>query len=238
MSITHKFSALITKIQLNHNIRTNHPNTKYKLVTNRSFQLLGRHSQGKTSQHGFGNLNRGETRKFARDQEQLKEIRKYSSKGAIKERRQQDKDWKYSIQRVKEVEKQFYSKIGFYKRPVLTRLASYSQHCSDTILLHLVLRRIPSTNYMCAQDIHTTHIATNMENIKNNALLYIEHNYNRIYNYYRSIEKLFLIFSLGLYTPQGRLTGGVLAQYSWKISCNSSFESTIWYPSMIFVDCM
>ena len=44
-------------------------------------------------------LNRGETRKFARDQEQqLNEIRKYSSKEAIKERRQQDKDWKYSIQ--------------------------------------------------------------------------------------------------------------------------------------------
>ena len=27
---------------------------------------------------------------------------------------------------------------------------------------------------MCAQDVHTTHIATNMENIKDNTLLYIE----------------------------------------------------------------
>ena len=42
---------------------------------------------------------------------------------------------------------------------------------------------------MCVQDVHTTHIATNMENIKKNALLYIEHNYNRTYNYYRSIAE-------------------------------------------------
>ena len=39
---------------------------------------------------------------------------------------------------------------------------------------HPVFERIPSANYMCAQDVHTTYIATNMENIKNNALLYIE----------------------------------------------------------------
>ena len=52
-------------------------------------------------------------------------------------------------------------------------------------LSHLVFRRIPSTNYMCAQDVHTTYIATNMENIKNNALLYIEHNYNKTYIYYK-----------------------------------------------------
>ena len=34
---------------------------------------------------------------------------------------------------------------------------------------HPVFQRIPSANYICAQDVHTTHIATNMENIKNNA---------------------------------------------------------------------
>jgi hypothetical protein len=51
--------------------------------------------------------------------------------------------------------------------------ASYSQHCFDTNLSHPVFQRRPSANYMCAQDVHTTHIATNMENIKNNALLYI-----------------------------------------------------------------
>ena len=50
---------------------------------------------------------------------------------------------------------------------------------------------------MCAQDVHTTHIATNMENIKNNALLYIEHNYNRTYNYYRSIAKTILNLLFG-----------------------------------------
>ena len=59
-------------------------------------------------------------------------------------------------------------------------------------LSHLVFLRIPSANYMCAQDVHTTYIATNMENIKNNALLYIEHNYNRTYNYYRSIAQTIL----------------------------------------------
>ena len=51
--------------------------------------------------------------------------------------------------------------------------ASYSQHYFDTNLSHPVFKRILSANYMCAQDVHTTHIATNMENIKNNALLYI-----------------------------------------------------------------
>ena len=50
---------------------------------------------------------------------------------------------------------------------------------------------------MCAQDVHTTHIVTNMENIKNNALLYIEHNYNRTYNYYRSIEETILNLLFG-----------------------------------------
>jgi len=42
------------------------------------------------------------------------------------------------------------------------------------VLSHPVFQRIPSANYMCPQDVHTTHIATNMENIKNNVLLYIE----------------------------------------------------------------
>jgi len=51
--------------------------------------------------------------------------------------------------------------------------ASYGKHCFDTNLSHLVFQRRPSANYLCAQDVHTTHIATNMENIKNNALLFI-----------------------------------------------------------------
>ena len=54
-----------------------------------------------------------------------------------------------------------------------------------------------TANYMCAQDVHMTHIATNMENIKNNALLCIEHNYNRTYNYYRSIAETILNLLFG-----------------------------------------
>jgi hypothetical protein len=74
---------------------------------------------------------------------------------------------------------------------------------------HPVFRRIPSANYMCAQNVHTTHIATNMKNIKNNALLYIEHSYNKTYNYYKSIAKTILnLLSSGLHTPQGWLTRG------------------------------
>jgi hypothetical protein len=52
---------------------------------------------------------------------------------------------------------------------------------------------------MCAQDVHTTYIAINMENIKNNALLYIEHTYNRTYNYYKSIAET--ILNLPFRTP-------------------------------------
>jgi hypothetical protein len=62
---------------------------------------------------------------------------------------------------------------------------------------HPVFRRIPSANYMCAQDVHTTHIVTNMENIKINALLYIDHSYNRTYNYYRSIAETILNLLFG-----------------------------------------
>jgi hypothetical protein len=57
---------------------------------------------------------------------------------------------------------------------------------------------------MCAQDVHTTHIATNIKNIKNNALLYIEHSYNKTYNYYKAQWKLYLNFYSGHHTPQGQ----------------------------------
>jgi virulence-associated protein VapD len=57
---------------------------------------------------------------------------------------------------------------------------------------HLVFRKIQSANYMCAQDIHMTHIGKNIENIKNNALLYIKHSYNKTYNYYKSIAETIL----------------------------------------------
>jgi hypothetical protein len=50
---------------------------------------------------------------------------------------------------------------------------------------------------MGAQDVHTTHIETNIDNIKNNALLYIEHSYNKTYNYYKSIAETILNLLFG-----------------------------------------
>ena len=61
---------------------------------------------------------------------------------------------------------------------------------------------------MCAQDVHMTHIATNMENVKNNALLYIEHNYNRTYNYYRSIAETILNLLFGIPYSTGTVDWG------------------------------
>jgi hypothetical protein len=62
---------------------------------------------------------------------------------------------------------------------------------------HPVFRRIPSANYMCTQDVHITHIVTNMENIKSNVLLYIDYSYNRTYNYYKSIAETILDLLFG-----------------------------------------
>jgi hypothetical protein len=59
-------------------------------------------------------------------------------------------------------------------------------------LIAPIFQRIPSANYRCAQDVHITHIVTNMENIKSNALLYIDHSYNKTYNYYKSIAETIL----------------------------------------------
>jgi hypothetical protein len=50
---------------------------------------------------------------------------------------------------------------------------------------------------MCAEDVHMTHIATNMENIKNNASLYMEHSYHKTYNYYKSIAESILNLLFG-----------------------------------------
>jgi len=61
---------------------------------------------------------------------------------------------------------------------------------------------------MCAQDVHTTHIATNMEIIKDNALLYIEHSYNRTYKYYRSIEETILNLLFGTPYSTGTVDWG------------------------------
>ena len=58
-------------------------------------------------------------------------------------------------------------------------------------------QRIPNANYMCVYDVHTTHIAINMENIKNNALLYIKYSYNKTYNYYKSIVEIILNLLFG-----------------------------------------
>jgi hypothetical protein len=66
-----------------------------------------------------------------------------------------------------------------------------------TVLSHPVFRRILNANYMCVQDVHTTHIATKIENIKNNALLYLKHSYNKTYNYYKSIVETILNLLFG-----------------------------------------
>jgi hypothetical protein len=42
-----------------------------------------------------------------------------------------------------------------------------------------------------------THIETNMENIMNNVLLYIEHSYNKTYNCYKSIVETILNLLFG-----------------------------------------
>ena len=83
-----------------------------------------------------------------------------------------------------------------------------------------------------------THIETNMENNKNNALLYIEHNYNRTYNYYRSIAETILNLLFGTPYSTGTVDWGKHSPITLGLILDdSSLESTIWYPSGIFVDC-
>jgi hypothetical protein len=55
-----------------------------------------------------------------------------------------------------------------------------------------------------------------MENIKNNALLYIEHTYNRTYNYYKSIAKTILNLLFGTPYSTGTVDWGALTWYSWN----------------------
>jgi CCR4-NOT transcriptional regulation complex NOT5 subunit len=60
--------------------------------------------------------------------------------------------------------------------------------------------------------ISTRHIQRQMCKLsKTNTLLYIKYSYNKTYIYYKAQRKLYLIFSLGLHTPQGRLTRRALA---------------------------
>jgi len=89
------------------------------------------------------------------------------------ERRGFDKQFCFSFRKYQGGGSQdmFLSKYVSKNDHFYTGRAFYSQHCFDTNLSHPVFQRRPSTNYMCAQDVHTTHIATN--NIKNDALLYI-----------------------------------------------------------------
>jgi hypothetical protein len=61
---------------------------------------------------------------------------------------------------------------------------------------------------MCAQDVHTTHTVTNMENINNNALLYIEHSYNKTYNYYKSIVETIVNLLFGSLYSTGMIDWG------------------------------
>jgi hypothetical protein len=78
---------------------------------------------------------------------------------------------------------------------------------------------------MCAQDVRTTHIATNLENIKNNALLYIEHSYNKTLQLLqKQAETILDLLSLGRHTPHGRLTGGSTRLVSMDSVRNSSLD--------------
>jgi hypothetical protein len=61
---------------------------------------------------------------------------------------------------------------------------------------------------MCAQDVHTTHIETIMENIMNNALLYIEYSYNKTYNYHKSIAETILNLLFGAPYSRGTIDLG------------------------------
>jgi len=61
---------------------------------------------------------------------------------------------------------------------------------------------------MCAQDVHTTHIVINMENIKNNVLLHIKHTYNRTFNYYKNIAETILNLLFGTPYSTGTVDWG------------------------------
>jgi hypothetical protein len=50
-----------------------------------------------------------------------------------------------------------------------------------------------------------------MENIMNNVLLYIEHSYNKTYNYYKSIAKTILNLLFGTPYSTGTVDRGTLA---------------------------
>jgi hypothetical protein len=87
---------------------------------------------------------------------------------------------------------------------------------------------------MCAQDVHTTHMATNMENIKNNVLLYIEHSYNKTYNYYKSIAETILNLLFGAPYSIGMVDWGKHSPSTQGLCKKLFISSTIWYPSGIF----
>ena len=65
---------------------------------------------------------------------------------------------------------------------------------------------------------------TNMENIKNNALLYIEHNYNRTYNYYRSIAETILNLLFGTPYSTGMVDWGNTRLVLMDSTRNSSLD--------------
>jgi len=82
---------------------------------------------------------------------------------------------------------------------------------------HLVFCRIPSTNYMCVEDIHTTHIVTNMEIIKDNVLLHIKASVSAPYSI--SITKGFMKAQrLALFTTVNILVGHILLNLSHYFS--------------------
>ena len=87
--------------------------------------------------------------------------------------------------------------MGSVAEPRFYSFRSNLRHIEYDDLSHPVFQTRPNANYMCAQEVHTTHIAINMENIKNNALLYIKYSYNKTYNYYKSIVEIILNLLFG-----------------------------------------
>jgi hypothetical protein len=88
---------------------------------------------------------------------------------------------------------------------------------------------------MCAQDVHTTHIETNMENIMNNVLLYIEHSYNKTYNYYKSIAETILNLLFGAPYSTGIVDWGNTRLILMETFRKLFTGITIWYQSGIFI---
>jgi hypothetical protein len=74
-----------------------------------------------------------------------------------------------------------------------------------------------------------------MENIKNNALLYLKHSYNKTYNYYKSIAETILNLLFRAPYSTGMVDWGSTRLVLLKTFRKLLTRITIWYPSRIFI---